>query len=130
VDKATNFPVMIEVHVPGNDCAVQHGTAINHYDDAKISNLTSGFTKGTTLHYEYQLQRDKNGNASKDFWICAHIHTVRPLVKSANSLVISGRRFPLTSTTPDRIMVVDTTTTATELSADFQIKFESNPKDK
>jgi hypothetical protein len=129
VDKATNFPVMMEVHVPGNECGLKHGTAVNHYDDEKLKNVTSGFTKGTTLRYEYELQRDKNGNAAKDFWICAHSHTVRPFVKGSNALLISGRKFPLADFAGERNMVVDVKTTATELSSDFLIKFETE-KDK
>lgn len=125
VDPATFFPKKISVTIPGEACVLKRVTATNHYDDTVMKNLTSGFTKGTRLQFEYERQRDKSGNAKKDFWIATHNWSVRPLQNGANAVLISGRRFTLTSSGSYRSMLLDGRTAAAELTAESLIKFET-----
>jgi hypothetical protein len=98
----------------------------NHYDDTELKHVRGGHPKGTVLDVDYEFHRDKAGNASKDFWIAAHRHSVRPLSGSNGGMVVSGRLFPL-QPGPGRRLVMDTRTTASELSAESTITFEKQP---
>jgi hypothetical protein len=68
---------------------------------------------------------DKTGDATKDFWICVHKHSVRLLQPGTTGMFVSGRLFRLTSRGPDRRVVVDGVTKAAELSAESLLKFET-----
>lgn len=125
IDLATYFPVQIEVTMPGVACEQKKVSASNHYDDAVLKNVTGGYTKGTLLRFDYELQKDKTDDAAKNFWICVRTHSVRPLQKKGSGMLISGRRFELSSSGPGRSMLLDGRTTASELSAESLIKFET-----
>jgi hypothetical protein len=124
VDPVSFFPTHIEVTMPSTACIQKRVDAANHYDDTPLRNVTGGSTKGTFIRYDYELQKDKGGDSTKDFWICTRRYSIRPLQKGAGAMVISGRRFPLQSS-GDRRMAVETRTSASELSAESQIKFET-----
>ena len=116
VDPATFFPMHIEVTTPGDRCILRRLDVPNHYDDEVLKNVVGGATKGTFVRYDYELQTDKNGNASKNFWICTHLYSLRPMQKNATAMLISGRRFP-TPGAGDRRVILETRTKASELSA-------------
>jgi len=123
IDTATFFPKHIDVTMPSKACMNKLTEVENHYGDEPLKNISGGSTKGTFMRNEYQLQKDKSGDPAKDFWICVRRYGVRPLEKGANVLVVSGRRFALTSS-GDRRIVVEGRTTATELAAESTVTFE------
>ncbi len=137
LDAATCFPKRINVTIAANGCMQTRLTAVDHYsdtalqpgDDSASRPVFSSLLKGSALQFEYELQKDKTGNATKDFWICVHKYSVRPLQKNATGMFISGRLFKLTSRGPDRRGVSDISTKAAELTAESLIKFETE-KDK
>jgi hypothetical protein len=124
IDPASYFPFEIELNMPTSNCLRRLDSVANHYDEAELKNINNGETKGTTVSEHYELQKDKAGDRSKDFWICARRHGVRPLEKNAQLFIVSGRQFPLTPAS-DRKIIVDSRTFATELAAESLIKFET-----
>lgn len=129
LDAATFFPKRIDVTVARNGCEQGKIAATDHYNGGAALKTVDGYLKGTVLQFEYALQKDKTGNASKDFWICVHEHSVWPLQKNATGMLIAGRLFKLASKGADRQGVIEVTTKATELSAESLLKFEPE-KDK
>jgi hypothetical protein len=127
VDPVSFFPRVIDLEVAGHGCE-QLVPVVNHYDEQPVRSAMSTFRKGATARWEYQLQKDKAGNAGRDYWICVRRHSVRPLPDYARVLIVWGRRFELTSFEKNRLAVIDATTTASELSADVVLKFGTDPK--
>jgi hypothetical protein len=125
LDAATFFPKRINVTVATNGCEQGKIAATDHYNGGVALKSVDGYPKGTVLQFEYALQKDKTGNASKDFWICVHEHSVWPLQKNATGMLIAGRLFKLASKGADRQGVIEVTTKATELSAESMVKFET-----
>jgi len=127
LDPHSFFPKRIDVNAIGSGC--EHSTtAVDHYDHAPILRAASSFRKGTTMVIEYEIQKDKSGNTSKDYWIAVHRHSVRLLPKDAKFMITWGRRYELTSSGDHRKLVIDGTTVATELAADTTLKFATDPK--
>lgn len=124
LDPATFFPVRFEINVPGHNCEQTSTTTANHYDDTPIRRATAGPFKDSTLRFEYELQKDRAGDRSKDYWICKHRSNIRPLGGAPSGMIVSGRLFSMKGG-PDRRLVVDTKTTAAELATESMIKFET-----
>jgi hypothetical protein len=134
LDAASFFPKRIDVTVATNGCMQTRRTGVDHYGaeasskspgDSPANPVFSGLLKGSVLQFEYELQKDKTGDGTKDFWICVHKHSVRMLQPGTTGMFVSGRLFRLTSRGPDRRCVVDGVTKATELSAESLLKFET-----
>ncbi len=123
IDAASFFPKRIEVHVPNANCEQKHVTANEHYDGAVLQNVINGYAKGTRLTLSYEAQKDKAGVSQKDYWLCTHRHSERPLPKNSGGIIVSGRLFKLKSRGPDRRMIIDCVTTGSELSAESVLKF-------
>jgi hypothetical protein len=133
LDAATFFPKNIDVTIATNGCMQTRRTGVDHYGaeassksprDSPANPVFSGLLKGSVLQFEYELQRDKTGDATRDFWICAHKHSVRLLQPGTTGMFVSGRLFRLTSRGPGRRVVIDATGKAAELSAESLLKFE------
>lgn len=124
VNLPSYFPTDIQATMPGSACIETRHDVANHYDDSTVKNVTAGQTKGSFIRQQYELQKDKGGDHAKDFWICKHRYSMRPLQKGATAILISGRRFQLTST-GDRRMIIEARTNANELTAESLIKFET-----
>ena len=122
LDPVSFFPMVLDLTVAGSECELRMG-AVNHYDDAPVSSAVSSLRKGATIHREYELQRDRSGNASKDFWISVRSHSLRPLRDNARNLIFWGRRFELQKIQKDRRVSVEASTTASELAAEATLKF-------
>jgi hypothetical protein len=134
LDAATFFPKRIDVTVATNGCMQTRRTGVDHYGaestskspgDSPANPVFSGLLKGSVLQFEYEAQKDKTGDAAKDFWTCVHKHSVRLLQQGTTGMFVSGRLFRLTGRGPDRRVVVDATTKAAELSAESLLKFET-----
>ena len=123
LDPASSFPKAIEIRVPGRSCELMVAATENHYGDTELRHVRGGYPKGAVLDFEFEFHRDKAGNTTKDFWIGTHRHSVRPLSNNNGGMIVSGRLFPL-QTGPNRRLVMDTRTTATELSAESTLTFE------
>jgi hypothetical protein len=134
LDAATFFPKRIDVTIATNGCMQTRRTAVDHYGeesgvespaDSSAHPVFSGLLKGSVLQFDYELQKDKTGDATRDFWICVHKHSVRLLQKSTTGMFVSGRLFRLMSRGPDRRCVIDGVSKAAELSAESLLKFET-----
>jgi hypothetical protein len=121
LDRATFFPRMFDLAVAGPGCEQVMG-ATNHYDDHVVIAARSTLRKGATLRRVYELQHDKSGNASKDYWILVQARSVRPLRNDGLNLIVWSRRFEL-HPEKDRRIVVEARTTASELASDVTVKF-------
>jgi hypothetical protein len=124
LDPATMFPLVFDLEIAGAGCG-QVVPVQNHYDDQPVSTAVSTFTKGARIRWEYRMQKDKSGNAARDYWICVHRHSVRPLLDQARVLIVWGRRFEMHDFRHRRRIVIDAETSATELAADVILKFET-----
>jgi hypothetical protein len=134
LDSATFFPKRIDVTIATTGCMQTRRTGVDHYGaesssksaaDSPANPVFSGLLKGSVLQFEYELQKDKTGDATRDFWICVHKHSVPLLQRSTTGMFVSGRLFRLTSRGPDRRCVIDGVTKAAELSAESLLKFET-----
>jgi len=123
IDAASFFPKRIDNRVPNSNCEQKHTSATDHYDGAELHNVMNGYTKGTEMRLEYTAQKDKLGDAHKDYWLFTLRHSERPLPKSSGGIVIAGRLFKLNSIGTDRRMVTDSSATGSELSAESILKF-------
>lgn len=124
LDPVTFFPELIEIRAPNHGCNQPLPWAEDHYTGSPVPNVNNGFEKGSSLRYEYELQKDKTGDHEKDFWICVRSRVVRPMARETGGLIVSGRTFPLASSGADRQLVVVSSTTAKELSAESVLKFD------
>ncbi len=88
-----------------------------------LHNVRNGYTKGTQIRLEYTAQKDKLGDAHKDYWLFTRRHSERPLRKNSGGVVVAGRLFQLNSRGPDRRMITDSSATGSELSAESVLKF-------
>jgi len=129
LDPATFFPKLIAGDVVGNGCDHLNSTPIDHYGDDAIKKFHSAFRKGATFRLEYELQKDKTANDDNHFWISVRRHYSLPLQSGAAAMLYWGRRVPMTSKGGGRFQVKDVQTTATQLSADVQLKFEGEVKE-
>ncbi len=123
LDPQTNFPRHIDFTVTSDGCERKQALLEDHYAGSVVR-AAGGYAKGTRILIEYTLARDKTGNASRDFWISTHRRVVQPLPKNLTGVVISGRRFKVSSKGPDRQGVSEVITTATEVTAESLLKFE------
>jgi hypothetical protein len=121
LDPSTFFPMKFDLRVAGSGCEQMKPAAI-HYDVNTVTSARSTLQKGSTIIREYELQRDKAGNRSKDYWILAHAHSERPLRNDASHLIVWGRRFEAPRA-KDRRLVMDAKTTASEFASDATVKF-------
>lgn len=122
LDAASFFPKRIALEVPDHGCEGQR-TVTEHYEDLSMQ-VHSGPTKDTTLLYEYELEHDRAGDQSKDYWIAAHVHIKRALLPRSTWIVNWSRRTQLTSPAANHFLDYDAKMTATELSAEAKIKFD------
>jgi len=127
LDPGTFFPKGMSMEVIGSGCE-QRTAAVNHYDDAPLTGTVSTLRKGATIQREYVLQKDKAGDNTRDFWMCLHQRSIRPLRDTSSMLVIWGRRFELGHPTPGRHVVVEASTVANELATETLLKFDTQPK--
>lgn len=128
LDAATYFPKRIAMEVVGSGCEQVRGV-VNHYDNAApLTNARSTLTKGATLEREYVLQKDKGGDTTKNFWMCMHQHSVRPLRDSATLLLVWGRSFEIGEPVSGRHVEVDALTIANELASESLLKFDTQTK--
>jgi hypothetical protein len=123
LDPQTNFPGRIDFTVASGDCERKRALLEDHYAGS-IVQAAGGYAKGTRVHIEYTLERDKTGHAPRDFWIATRRRVIQPLPRNLTGVVISGRSFKVSSRGPDRQGVSEVTTTATEVSAESLLKFE------
>ncbi len=126
LDPASFFPKALDLVLTGSACE-QEVAPVNHYDDTPILNARSSLRKGSTLQRTYALQRDKNGDPAKDFWIAVHLHSVRPLRDGAVRMIVFGRPFVLQHSGKNRSIALDAVTEASELAIDSVLKF-TEPK--
>ncbi len=129
LDAASSFPKLFDLQLVDSGCEQIVGV-VNHYDDRPITSAMSTFRKGAVVRWEYQLQRDKSGHRERDCWICVRRHSARPLLEQARSLIIWGRPFELKSFGRGRRIVIDASTSASELAADVILKFSTEGKEK
>ena len=127
LDPETFFPILFDLRIAGKGCEQQF-PVVNHYDAVPVVTAMSTFQKGATVRWEYALQKDKGGNAARDYWICVRRHSVRPLTDQARVLIVWGRRFPLRSFGRGRRVTIDADTTASELAAEVTLKFSADGK--
>jgi hypothetical protein len=127
LDPVSFFPSRIEVEAVDHGCE-QQVAVVNHYDQFPVNAAMTLFRKGTVLEIDYELQKTKSGSAAKDFWIAARKHSIRPMRDASRVIIIWGRRFELDSFGKDRSMVVDESTSASELSTDTTVRFETEMK--
>ena len=122
LDPATFFPKNLDLEIVDHGCE-QQVPVVNHYDEQPVRSAMSTFRKGATAQWEFSRQRDKSGAADRDYWLAVRRHSVRPLWENARVLIVWGRRFELDSFGRDRTIVIDASTTASELSTDAILKF-------
>lgn len=127
LDASTLFPRRIALKAAGSGCA-QRMPVVNHYDSVMVETAVSTLGKGAVVERDYALQRDKTGNRSKDYWACIRSRSVRPLPAGAANLIVWSRRIPIQSAEPGRHIVVDSATTASELTAESVLHVETEPK--
>ncbi len=126
LDPATYFPRILDLRVSESTCRVAREAPL-HYDGGAAVKAISSLSQGATIRNEYEFLRDKNGVAAKDHWMATKTHSVRPIKDNTQNFIVWGRRFQLTEGQKGRHIVVDTKTTATELTTDSVIKF-TDPK--
>ena len=122
LDPATLFPRIFDLEIAGKGCE-QVVETVNHYDNHPVPSAMSTLRKGTTLHFEFALQKDKAENREKDYWICVRRRSVRPLPEHVNAILVWGRRMQVTSSGAGRQIVLDAATVASELAANTTVKF-------
>lgn len=123
LDPVTYFPKRVDLTVVTNGCERKATQLEEHYEGSTVK-AAGGYLKGTHLRYEYAFQQDKTGNASRNFWIAVRRSVQQPFRSHAVAVMISGRRFMLSSKGPDRQGVTEVATTASEISAESSLKFE------
>jgi hypothetical protein len=123
LDPETYFPKRVDLRVVTDGCAQKVSQFEEHYGGSTVK-AAGGYLKGTQIRFEYALQKDKSGSASCDFWIAAHRRAVQPFPKNITGILISGRRFKLSSKGAERQGVTEVSTTATETSAESMLKFD------
>ena len=123
LDPVSYYPTIFDLEVTGSGCE-QQVPVVNHYDGPQVSTAVSTFRRGAHVLWEYVLQKDKSGDATRDYWICVRRHSVRPLSDDARVLLVWGRRFEMTSTGHSRRIVIDAESKAAELTTDITITFE------
>ena len=123
LDSRTYFPKLVDLRIPGEGCKLQRTEVQDHYNGSTVQ-ASGGLVKGSHMLIEYQLQKDKSGNRTRDFWVAAHQRRELPIAKNVQALVISGRVIQLASKGRERITVMDIVTRATEASAESVVTFE------
>jgi hypothetical protein len=68
LDTATLFPVSMEGELEEAGCDGRIQT-VNHYEAMTKAPMTSNFRKGSTFRLEWTLQKDRSGDADKNYWI-------------------------------------------------------------
>jgi hypothetical protein len=126
LDPATSFPRHVSLEAMSDGCLMKQQTATDHYDaDAQLQHVNKGISKGSLLEFDYELQIDRAGDHTKDFWICVRQQTIRPWQKGTAAMLVYGRRLQPRGTESDRRLVVKGNTTAAELATDSLIKFDT-----
>jgi hypothetical protein len=123
LDPETYFPKRIDLTVVTPGCERDKTELEDHYEGVTVK-IGGGYLKGTHLSIDYALQQDKTGDASRNFWIAAHRRAFQPFHKNTAGVMISGRRFKLSSKGPDRQGLTEVVTTATEVSAESLLKVD------
>jgi hypothetical protein len=123
LDPETYFPKRIDLTVVATGCERNQTELEDHYEGVTVK-IAGGYLKGTHLSIDYALQRDKTGDALRNFWIAAHRRSFQPFRKNTVGVMISGRRFKLSSNGPDRQGLTEVVTAATEVSAESLLKVE------
>ena len=123
LDPQTSFPRRIDLTVASGGCERKQALLEDHYAGSTVQ-AAGGYAKGTRVHIEYTLERDKTSHAPRDFWIATRRLVIQPLPRNLTGVVISGRSFKVSSRGPDRQGVSEVTTTATEVTAESLLKFE------
>jgi len=126
LDPETYFPKRLDLTVVTNGCERKATDIEEHYEGSTVK-AAGGYAKSSQVHFEYALQKDKTGNAARNFWIASHRRLIQPFPKNLTGVVISGRRFKLATKGIERQGLTEVATTATEMSADSVLKFD-NPK--
>ncbi len=123
LDPDSYFPKRVDLTVVNSGCERKAEEMEEHYDGTTVK-AAGGFPKGAHIQYEYELQKDKTGNASRNFWIAAHRRLVQPFPKNLAGVIISGRNFRLSNRGQERQGLTEGTATASEVSAESMLKFE------
>jgi hypothetical protein len=121
LDPETSFPSHIEVKAVGGGCE-QATSLTDHYDGSENRKARTTFRKGSVKTIDYALQHAKSGKKDNDYWAPVHAHSVNPLMAHAANLGYWGRIFPIEAKAAR--IVIDETTTASELNASSTLTFE------
>jgi hypothetical protein len=123
IDVDTYFPKRFDLMVVNSGCEKPMTEYQDHYDRAAVK-AVGGYLRGARIRIEYELQKDKAGDASRDYWLAVHRRVVQPLPKNVVSVLVSGRRLPLSSRGAERQGLVDVNVAASEVTAESVLKFE------
>ena len=121
LDPKTSFPIHIEVKAAGSGCE-QQTNITDHYDGGEDRKARTSFRKGSTRTIDYALQRAKSGKRENDFWAPVHAHAENVLAGHAANIGMWGRIFPIDGKAAR--IVMDETTTASELNASSMLTFD------
>jgi hypothetical protein len=123
LDPDSYFPKRVDLTVVNNGCERKAVEMEEHYAGSTVM-AAGGYPKGAHIQYEYELQKDKTGNASRNFWIAAHRRLLQPFPKNLAGVIISGRNFKLSNRGQERQGLTEGIARASEVSAESMLKFE------
>ena len=121
LDPSTFFPLRIEGEVTESGCDSTF-TAVNHYETMTRGPMSSNFRKGSTFWVEWALQKDKTGDAGKNYWIASAQHYSQPWNNEHRVLYYWGRQVPVLR--EGRRLVKDLKTTAQEFVVGSELIFK------
>jgi hypothetical protein len=123
IDVDTYFPKRFDLMVVNSGCERPMAEYQDHYERA-IVKAGSGYFRGARIRIEFELQKDKAGDASRDYWLAVHRRVLQPLPRNVSSILVSGRRLPLSSRGSDRQGLVEVNVAATQVTAESMLKFD------
>ena len=123
LDPETFFPKRVDLKVVGQGCKLSQTDVEDHYGGATVR-ASGGLLKGSQIETTYELQKDKTGDASRNYWIAVRQRRDQPLAKNVAAIVVSGRVFHLASKGQERRAVLETSTQASEVSTQSKVTFE------
>ncbi len=122
LDPATSFPMHLEGRVVETGCEGTVRTELHYGEEQPRQSFRQMLRKGTAFRIEYALQKDKFGQADRDYWIAVEQHWTRPFREDASGLVYWNRRFDVDRRIPNRSLVLDSRTEAREFGATSELK--------
>ena len=130
LDPRTFFPMRIAGELVDTGCEGETSQELRYGEPQPNRPLRRLLYKGTTFRLIYSLQADRFSNPSDGYWITTETHWARPFAKNAAGMVFANRRFDLKGGVPERVMLLDSHTTAQEFGAQSVTKFDTVGKDK